>query len=123
MICRAVRGAITVEQNKREDILLATKRLLENLVDKNDIRKEDIVSIYFTVTEDLNAVFPAVAARELGWSLVPMLCSYEIAVPGSLPKCLRVLLTFNTEKKQEEILPQYLAGAFVLRPDLATETN
>ncbi len=118
MSCRAVRGAITVKNNDKQEILAATTRLLLNLVDKNKIAKEDIVSILFSVTAELNAEFPAVAARELGWNLVPMLCSYEIDVPGSLPKCLRVLLTFNTDKKQEDIFPQYLEDAAVLRPDL-----
>lgn len=118
MSCRAVRGAITVKNNEKQEILAATTRLLLSLVDKNQIPKEEIVSIIFSVTEDLNAEFPAVAARALGWNLVPMLCSYELNVPGSLPKCLRVLLTFNTDKKQEDLLPQYLDGAAGLRPDL-----
>lgn len=118
MSCRAVRGAITVKNNEKPEILAAATRLLLSLVDKNKIPKEDIVSIVFSVTKELDAEFPAVAARELGWNLVPMLCSYEIDVPGSLPKCLRVLLTFNTDKKQEDILPQYLDGAAALRPDL-----
>ena len=118
MNCRAVRGAITVQNNDAREILAAAKSLLLSLVDKNKIAKEDIVSIVFSVTEDLDAAFPAAAARELGWNLAPMLCSYEMSVPGSLPKCLRALLTFNTDKKQEELLPQYLEGAAVLRPDL-----
>lgn len=88
------------------------------MVDLNDVKLEDVVSAFFTTTPDLNAEFPAVAARSLGWTAVPMLCGHEMNVPGSLPLCLRVLLHINTEKGVEEIKHVYLRGAKVLRPDL-----
>jgi chorismate mutase len=84
----------------------------------NEIKTEDVVSAFFTTTADLNAEFPAVAARKIGWTMVPMLCGHEMNVPGSLPMCLRVLLHINTNKGVNEIKHVYLRGAKVLRPDL-----
>lgn len=116
MRCRGIRGATTVDANTREDILAATKELLQQMVQANDVREEDLACILFTTTSDLNAEFPAAAARELGLSHAPLLCSHEIDVPGSLPMCLRVLLLFNTEKGAEEIDHIYIRGAKNLRP-------
>jgi chorismate mutase len=118
MLCRAVRGAITVAKNSAAEIVSATDELLQAMLAANNINKEDIVSIIFTVTKDLDAEFPAVAARKNGWTSIPMLCSYEIAVKQSLKKCIRILLTFNTEKSLKQIKHQYLRGATSLRPDL-----
>lgn len=121
MSCRAVRGAISIRKNTEKEILSATEELLIAIVQKNKINPTDIVSVWFTVTKDLNAQFPAVAARKMGWTDIPMLCSYEIAVKKSLAKCIRVLLTFNTPKTQKQIKHQYLRAAAKLRPDLSAE--
>ncbi|MDT7943228.1 MAG: chorismate mutase [Dehalococcoidia bacterium] len=117
MLCRGIRGAITVAANTREAILEATRELLTAMVEANQIRVEDIASAIFTTTPDLTAEFPAVAAREMGWSHVALLCSHEMSVPGSLPMCLRVLLHVNTDRRPEEIVHVYLRGARVLRPE------
>ena len=119
MTCRAVRGAITVEKNSVEAVESAAAELLLSIVQANKIKIPDIVSVIFSVSVDLNAQFPAVAARKLGWKYVPLLCTYELDVKGSLRKCLRVLLTYNTRAPQNKIQHQYLGGAAVLRPDLA----
>lgn len=116
---RAVRGAITVENNNREEILSATAELLKEMLDKNNIAKSSLIQIIFTLTPDLNAVFPAVAARELGITNVPLMCMNEIPVEGALQKCVRILLNFNTQKTLDDIKHVYLKGAKVLRPDLA----
>ncbi len=116
---RGIRGAIKAQGNTAEDICRATAELLKAIVEVNEIRTEDIASIFFTTTPDLNADFPATAARELGWNLVPLLCAREIDVPGSMPKLIRVLMHVNTTKTQDQIKHQYLGEAAVLRPDLA----
>ena len=117
MKCRGIRGATTVDTNTKEDILKATRELLQDMVKANDVRGEDVASILFTTTSDLNATFPAEAARELGLSQVPLLCGQEIDVPGSLPMCLRILILFNTKKGAEDIVHVYLKSAKKLRPD------
>lgn len=119
MVCRGVRGATTVEANTREAILAETQKLIALIIRLNDIASEDVASATFTLTRDLDAEFPALAARQLGWGDVPLLCSYELNVPGSLQKCIRVLVHWNTEKTQREITHVYLGGAKKLRPDLA----
>ena len=115
MPVRGIRGATTVPSNKKEEIIAATKELLSEIAKRNRIRVEDIASVIFSVTEDLNAEFPAVAARELGWNETPLLCTREIDVPGSLPKCVRILLHVNMDKKQKEAEHIYLRGAVSLR--------
>ena len=117
MKCRGIRGATTVDTNTKQDILKATRELLQDMVKANDVRGEDVASILFTTTSDLNATFPAEAARELGLSQVPLLCGQEIDVPGSLPMCLRILILFNTKKSAEDIVHVYLKSAKKLRPD------
>lgn len=115
-VCRGVRGAITVEENTAAQIIQATEELLREMAEANGIVAEDIASILFTTTLDLNAAFPAQAAREaLGWQDVPLLCTHEMAVPGSLPRCVRVLLHWNTEKEAQEIVHIYLRKARNLR--------
>ncbi|MCH5184629.1 MAG: chorismate mutase [Oscillospiraceae bacterium] len=116
---RAIRGAVTVENNDKDEILDAVKTLLEKIISDNNAAKEDMVSIIFTLTPDLNAVFPARAARDLGFSDVPLMCMSEIPVDGALEKCIRVMLTLNTDKSLAEIKHVYLKGAVALRPDLA----
>lgn len=118
MNCRGVRGAITVEANTKEAILAATEELLRKLIEVNHLQKEDVAMAIFTTTTDLNAVFPAAKARELGWTNVALMCGHEIDVPNSLPMCLRITAMVNTDKKQEEIVHVYMKGAQVLRPDL-----
>ncbi len=120
---RAVRGATTVHANKREDILESTSELLARMVGENNIGKEDIISVSFTTTNDLDAVFPAVAARQLGWTDIALSCTNEMYVPGSLAMCIRVLLTFNTDKKNNELKYIYLREAKSLRPDLNLEIS
>ncbi len=116
--CRGVRGATTAQQNSRDAILLATRQMLALMIRRNGIEPRDLASAIFTVTRDLDAEFPALAARQLGWLEVPLLCGYEIEVSGSLPMCIRVLLHWNTDKTQQEIQHVYIHGAVKLRPDL-----
>ena len=111
MPCRGVRGATTAADNSREEILQATRELLTAIVDRNGIRPEDVGSVIFSATTDLDAEFPALAARQLGWIDVAMLCGREMAVPGSLGRCIRVLLHWNTEKPAGEIVHVYLKEA------------
>jgi chorismate mutase len=118
MACRGVRGATTVERNDREEILTATRQLVALMVRRNDIDRRDVASAIFTTTPDLNAEFPAHAARQLGWLDVPLLCGHEMAIPGSLPRCIRVLVHWNTAKPQAEIQHVYIRDAVKLRPDL-----
>jgi chorismate mutase len=115
---RGIRGAITADGDDKAAIAQATKRLLQEMTRRNAIEVDDIASILFTVTADLRAGFPALAAREMGWTWVPMLHACEIDVPGSLGRCIRVLMHVNTTKKPAEIEHVYLDGATVLRPDL-----
>ncbi|MBM7865435.1 chorismate mutase [Heliobacterium gestii] len=115
---RGIRGAVTVDENSREGIQQATKELMREIVEANGLRLEDIASAIFTVTPDLNADFPAYAAREMGWHQVPLMCMGEIDVPGALPRCVRVLIHVNTPKGQDDMVHVYLGGAVKLRPDL-----
>ena len=115
--CRGIRGATTVDANTREAILQAATELLSQMVLVNDVLPEEVASIFFTTTRDLNADFPALAARRMGWNDVALLCAHEMDVPGSLPMCLRILLHVNTEKQPDEIVHVYLRDARALRPD------
>jgi chorismate mutase len=116
--CRGVRGATTVQENTKEAILQATRQMMALLIRRNQIESADVASVTFTVTKDINAEFPALAARQMGWLEVPLLCGYEIDVPGSLQKCVRVMVLWNTPKKQAEIQHVYIHDAVRLRPDL-----
>jgi len=124
-ICRGIRGAITVEDNTAEAILSATGELLTAIAGANDLRPEDMASAIFTVTPDLTAAFPAQAAREIGWTDVALLDAQEIPVPGSLARCIRVLIHWNTDRPRNKVVHVYLRGATALRPDRAkgNETN
>jgi len=121
MATRGIRGATTVERNDRDAILQGTRELLEVLVRLNGLRPEDLGYVLFTVTPDLDAEFPAFAARELGWSDVPLMCGREIPVPGALARCIRVLVSWNTAKSQREVRHAFLRGAKSLRPAWAVE--
>jgi chorismate mutase len=121
--CRGVRGATTVGEDTPDAILSATHELLIQVVEANGICSEDIASILFTTTPDLISEYPALAARQLGWHDVALLCSHEISVPHGLKHCIRVLLHWNTEKLASEIRHVYIKGAVSLRPDRAAEQN
>lgn len=119
MAVRGIRGATSVECDTPQEILAATRELLQKLLQENQIHEfEDIVSVIFTTTQDLNSTFPAEAAREAGMSQVPLLCASEIPIAGSLPRCIRVLMHLNTDKRQHEVTHVYLREARKLRPDL-----
>lgn len=121
---RGIRGATTVAQNDEQEILKETVILLEEIVSRNDVRPEDICSVWITMTQDLDATFPARAIRSLeGWDLVPLMCSVEIPVQGSLPKCIRLMVQVNTEKSQKEIQHVYMNEAKRLRPDLSVSSS
>jgi chorismate mutase len=125
MPVRGIRGAITVSSNTEEEILEATRTLLEEIIRKNEISTDDLandlVSVTFTATKDLDAVYPAVAARNIGWTTVPLLCMQEMDVEGSLNRCVRVLIHWNTMREQSEMQHIYLGEARSLRPDLNKE--
>ena len=120
MWCRGIRGATTVEANTSEEILKGTRQLLALMIRENGIQKEDVASAIFSTTRDLDAEFPALAARQLGWLDVALMCTNELPVPGSLGRCIRILLYWNTEKAADEIVHVYVKGARNLRPDLST---
>ena len=124
MPIRGIRGATTVTSDDPDRILQATCELLEAiLVENESIQLEDIASALFSTTEDITSAYPALAARQMGWDLVPMMCAREIPVPGSLPMCIRVLIHWNTDKEQNEIQHVYLREAVKLRPDLVNRKS
>jgi len=121
MPVRGIRGATTVTADMPRQILEATRELLEEILRSNEIDNfDDMVSAVFTTTHDLSSTFPAEAAREIGMSQVPLLCAQEIPVPGSMNKCVRILLHLNTDKAQSEIVHVYLRDAKRLRPDMTS---
>ena len=115
---RGIRGAITVSKNSKEDIMSSTRELLRDIIRLNKVKADDIASIVFTASKDINAEFPASAARSLGLMTTPLLCACEISVPGSLKKCIRILMLVNSGKAQASIKHVYLKGAKVLREDI-----
>lgn len=117
-VVRGIRGAINIAENTKQAITSATKELLEEMLRENELPSEDIASIFFTVTTDINAEFPALAARELNLTWVPLFCCTEINVSGSMPMVIRILIHANTTKGQREIKHIYLREAVRLRPDL-----
>ncbi|MBQ2663618.1 MAG: chorismate mutase [Clostridia bacterium] len=121
MAVRAIRGATTAEENTRESIIGATLELIKAIEDANDLKRADSISIIFTVTKDLTAVFPAAAAREFGLTFVPLLDMQAPDIDGALQKCIRIMIHINTDKTKEEINHVYLRGAKALRPDLVKE--
>ena len=114
-ICRGLRGATRADANTAEDIYGATREMLQKLIDANGIEEQDVAMAYFTVTPDLNAAFPAAAARQLGWNNTALMCATEIPVPDSLKSCVRVLILINTDKNPDELHNIYLKGTEVLR--------
>ena len=121
MTVRGIRGAVTSEHDQPEAILSATRCLLEAILAANpSLRPDDLASAWFTTTPDLVSAYPAKAARQLGWTQVPLMCAQEIPVPGALARCVRVLLHWNTELGQNEIQHIYLGEAASLRPDIGS---
>ncbi|MBE2271428.1 MAG: chorismate mutase [Anaerolinea sp.] len=118
---RGVRGAITVEENTAGAIWSATAELLQALIAANGIEEDDVASVIFSCTPDLNAAYPAKAARDLGWRQVALMGCVEMDVPGGVPRCIRVLIHWNTAKPAGDIRHCFLRGAVVLRPDLIAE--
>ena len=116
---RGIRGATTVEENSSEAILRGARELLALMIRANDIKPDDVASVIFSTTVDLDADFPALAARQFGWTNVALMCGHEMDVPGSLRKCIRVLIHWNTEKTADEVVHVYIRGARKLRPDIS----
>ena len=112
---RGIRGATTADSNTEEAILEATQELLEKLIEANGIEADDVAAAFFTTTPDLNAEFPAVAARRLGWNYVALMCGHEMAVPDAQTHCIRTLILLNTDKAPHELSNIYLRGAANLR--------
>jgi chorismate mutase len=124
MRLRGIRGATTVDANTREAVLEATIELLNAIIEANDVRRDDIASVFFSTTPDVNAEFPAVAAREhMGWDDIALMCTHEMDVPGSLRMCIRILMHVNTVKRRDELHFVYLRGARALRPDVVTNVD
>ncbi len=121
MTCRGIRGATTAHANNENAIVEATQELLQAIVAANELDPADLASAVFTATPDLNAIHPALAARRLGWHHVPLLSAAEIAVPESVPLCIRVLLHWNTDRPSFAITHVYLRDAVQLRPDLQVD--
>ena len=120
MALRAVRGAIQVERDEREQVLAASAEMVRAVLDRNGLTPDDLVSVVFTATPDLTSEFPAYAARQMGIVDVPLLCATEIAVPGAMPRVLRLLAHVETDLARSEVRHVYLRGAAALRTDLPT---
>ena len=120
LVCRGIRGATTVAENTREAILEATRELLFVIIRANNIQAHDVASVFFTTTTDVNATYPALAARQLGWYDAALLCGHEMQVPGGIEGCIRVLVHWNTTRSAREIVHVYLREAKGLRPDRKT---
>ena len=114
-VCRGIRGATVATENTAEAIYEATRELLSKLIESNEIEEQAVAAAYFTMSPDLNACFPAAAARQLGWNNTALMGATEVNVPGSLEKCIRVLILLNTDKKPAELVNLYLNGTAALR--------
>ena len=121
MKVRGIRGAITVTEDTEEAIITATTELLNEIIAANGLEEDNVASVTFSLTPDLNSAFPAVAARELGWDNVALFCCQELAINDALDRCIRILIHYNTDKKLAELNHIYLKDAKKLRPDLAEE--
>ena len=115
LACRGIRGATTAAENTKDAILQSTRELLERLAEANGLQQEDLAAVLLTTTRDLNAEFPAVAARQMGWTDVALMCGHEMDVPDGLPGCIRVLILVNTERRPQELVNVYLRDAVTLR--------
>lgn len=121
VFCRGIRGAISVEEETPEALERAARTLVEAIMTQNEVAWEDVVSVIFTATPDLNEAYPAQVLPRIGGTDIPTLCGQEMDVPGALERCLRVLVLVNTEKSARELRHVYLGAARALRPDLAEE--
>jgi chorismate mutase len=121
MTCRGIRGAVCVETNDAAAIVAATREMLERIVADNGLAVEDIACVIFTATPDLDTGYPARAAREMGWMIMPLLCEQEMVVKGGMPRCIRALLLWNTDLPADQVRHVYIGKARALRPDLAAE--
>ena len=119
MRLRAIRGAITVDRDEPELVYAATRELLSEIIARNGVDPDHIISVIFTVTPDLTSAFPAMAARSMGWLDVPLLCTMEIPVPGAMGRCIRVLVHVESDRKRSAIQHVYLGEAQSLRPDIS----
>ncbi|HLI42208.1 MAG TPA: chorismate mutase [Streptosporangiaceae bacterium] len=119
MTVRAIRGAVQVDADERDAILEATAELVAEVMTRNDLTNDDVISVLFTVTPDLTAEFPALAARKIGFHDVPLLCATEIGVPGAMPRVVRLMAHVETERPRSQIQHVYLRGAAALRLDIA----
>ena len=113
--CVGIRGATRVDENTDVAIYAATRELLAEVIQANGLEEDNVAAVYFTVTPDLNAAYPAAAARQLGWTNTALMCATEIPVPGSLSGCVRIMVLYNTEKSKRDIVNVYLRGTEVLR--------
>jgi len=116
---RAIRGAVQVEADDRDSILEATAELVTAVMNRNDLTPDDVISVLFTMTPDLTAEFPALAARKIGFHAVPLMCATEIPVPGAMPRVVRLMAHVDTDRPRSEIQHVYLRGAAALRLDIA----
>ncbi len=116
---RAVRGAVQVDVDEREEVLARTRELVSEVIRVNDLTLEDFISVIFTSTADLNSEFPAVAARELGMGDVPLMCARELEITGSMPRVIRLMAHVETARPRSEVRHVYLGGAQALRRDIA----
>ena len=114
-VCRGIRGATVADENTAEAIYEATRELLSKLIEANEIEEQDVAAAYFTMTPDLHACFPAAAARQLGWNQTALMGATEVEVPGSLDKCIRILILLNTDKMPSDLVNLYLNGTATLR--------
>jgi chorismate mutase len=115
---RALRGATTVDADTPEQLHERVQALLQRMLERNSVEKDDCISILFTATDDIHSMFPAVAAREIGFGDVPLICARELDIVGGTPRCVRVMMHINTEKARGELHHVYLEGASALRDDL-----
>jgi chorismate mutase len=119
MAVRAIRGATQVDADDREQVLEATRELVSAIMDRNELVHDDVISILFTATPDIVSEFPALAARELGFGDVPLICATEMSVPHGMPRVLRLMAHVETERPRDDIQHVYLRGAVALRRDIA----
>jgi chorismate mutase len=118
LMVRGLRGATTVEEDTVEQVTSRSQELMAQIMERNELSEDDIVSVVFTATPDVTSIFPATAIREIGFGAVPLLCAAEIPVPGAMPLCIRALLHVHTTRSKDEIHHVYLHGAQGLRDDL-----
>jgi len=114
----AIRGAITVETNKKEEVVSKVRKMLEEIIKRNELDKDDIISVLFTATKDIDCIYPAFVAREIGITQAALMCMQEMHIEGSLEMCIRVMVNAESNKKQKDVKHVYLEGAKVLRPDI-----